>query len=111
MPTYSVIIPCYNEEAVLHETHRRMTRVMLGMGETYELIYVNDGSRDKTPEILSDICEKDPCAKAVMFARNAGHQMAVSAGLNYATGDAIVIIDAEGNNLYESGRAAYLAQE
>ena len=95
MPTYSVIIPCYNEEEVLRETHRRMTRVMQGMGESYELIYVNDGSRDDTADILEDICKEDKNARAIMFARNAGHQMAVSAGLNYASGDAIVIIDAD----------------
>lgn len=95
MPTYSIIIPCYNEQEVLRETHRRMTRVMQGMGESYELIYVNDGSRDKTGEILEDICREDAHARAVMFARNGGHQIAVSAGLDYAAGDAIVIIDAD----------------
>lgn len=95
MPTYSVIIPCYNEEEVLRETHKRMTRVMQGMGESYELIYVNDGSRDDTAEILEDICKQDANARAIMFARNAGHQMAVSAGLDYADGDAVIIIDAD----------------
>ena len=95
MPTYSVIIPCYNEEEVLRETHKRMTRVMQGMGESYELIYVNDGSRDDTAKILEDICKQDANARAIMFARNAGHQMAVSAGLDYADGDAVIIIDAD----------------
>jgi len=95
MPTYSVIIPCYNEEEVLPETHKRMTRVMQGMGESYELIYVNDGSRDDTAKILEDICKQDANARAIMFARNAGHQMAVSAGLDYADGDAVIIIDAD----------------
>lgn len=95
MPVYSIIIPCYNEQEVLRETHRRMTKVMQQMGESYELIYVNDGSRDKTGEILEDICREDKNAKAVMFARNGGHQIAVSAGLDYASGDAIVIIDAD----------------
>lgn len=95
MPTYSVIVPCYNEEAVLLETHRRLTRVMQQMDGDYEIIYVNDGSRDMTPQILETLCEEDKCVKALMFARNAGHQMAVSAGLDYASGDAIVIIDAD----------------
>lgn len=95
MPTYSVIVPCYNEEAVLLETHRRLTKVMQAMDGDYEIIYVNDGSRDMTPQILETLHEEDKCVKALMFARNAGHQMAVSAGLDYASGDAIVIIDAD----------------
>lgn len=61
----------------------------------YEIVYVNDGSRDHTPDILNDLAAHDPCVRAVHFARNAGHQMAVTAGLDYATGDAIVIIDAD----------------
>ena len=95
MPTYSIIVPCYNEEAVLLETHSRLSRVMQQMDGDYEIIYVNDGSRDATPQILETLCEEDARVKALMFARNAGHQMAVTAGLDYATGDAIVIIDAD----------------
>lgn len=93
--TYSVIVPCYNEEAVLCETHKRLTQVMQGMGEEYEIIYVNDGSRDQTAHILRDIFKSDPCVRCVMFARNAGHQNAVTAGLDYAAGDAVIIIDAD----------------
>ncbi len=94
-PLYSVIVPCYNEEAVLHETHKRLTKVLSQMDGDYEIIYVNDGSRDKTPEILRDLSAADSHVRAIMFARNAGHQMAVTAGLDYACGDAIVIIDAD----------------
>ena len=94
-PVYSVIVPCYNEEAVIRETHKRLTSVMRGMGDPYEIIYVNDGSKDHTADLLREIAEKDPHARAIMFARNAGHQMAVTAGLDYACGDAIVIIDAD----------------
>ena len=94
-PIYSIIVPCYNEEAVLRETHRRLTAVMTGMGEAYEIVYVNDGSRDKTGDILRDIVEGDRNARAVMFARNRGHQIAVTAGLDHASGDAVVIIDAD----------------
>ncbi|MBO2515662.1 MAG: glycosyltransferase [Clostridiales bacterium] len=93
--TYSVIVPCYNEEAVLEETHKRLTQVMSGMGESYEIVYVNDGSRDRTGEILRDLQKRDEHVKCVMFARNAGHQLAVTAGLDWATGDAVVIIDAD----------------
>ena len=94
-PVYSVIVPCYNEEAVLRETHKRLTQVMTGMGEAYEIVYVNDGSRDSTPDILRQLAAEDGHVRAVMFARNAGHQMAVTAGLDYACGDALVIIDAD----------------
>ena len=94
-PVYSIIVPCYNEEAVLKETHKRLTQVLSGMGEPYEIIYVNDGSRDKTGDILRELAAGDPCVRAVMFARNGGHQIAVSAGLDYACGDAVVIIDAD----------------
>ena len=94
-PLYSVIVPCYNEEAVLHETHKRLTQVLSKMDGDYEIIYVNDGSRDKTPEILRDLSAADSHVRAIMFARNAGHQMAVTAGLDYACGDAIIIIDAD----------------
>ncbi|HHX21881.1 MAG TPA: glycosyltransferase family 2 protein [Clostridiales bacterium] len=95
MSVFSIIIPCYNEEAVLHETHKRLTQVMQGMGDTYELIYVNDGSRDKTPLLLDQLAQEDSHVRVVHFARNGGHQVAVSAGLDYATGEAIVIIDAD----------------
>ena len=64
-PVYSIIVPCYNEEAVLGETHRRLTQVLSGMGEPYEIVYVNDGSRDKTGDILRDIVAEDKNARAV----------------------------------------------
>lgn len=94
-PVYSVVVPCYNEEAVLRETHKRLTGVLSKMDGDYELIYVNDGSRDETPAILRELAAEDKHVKAIMFARNAGHQMAVTAGLDYAAGDAVVIIDAD----------------
>ncbi len=94
-PLYSVIIPCYNEEAVLRETHKRLTQVLSAMEGDYELIYVNDGSRDQTPQILRELAAADSHVRALQFAKNAGHQMAVTAGLDYARGDALVIIDAD----------------
>lgn len=94
-PLYSVIIPCYNEEAVLRETHKRLTQVLSAMEGDYELIYVNDGSRDQTPQILRELAAADSHVRALQFAKNAGHQMAVTAGLDYAQGDALVIIDAD----------------
>ncbi len=94
-PVFSVVIPCYNEEEVIAECHRRMTEVMEAMGEPYELVFVNDGSRDLTPGMLDDLAARDPHVRVVHFAANRGHQVAVSAGLDYASGQAIVIIDAD----------------
>lgn len=94
-PVYSIVVPCYNEEACIAETHARLTRVMQGMGESYEILYINDGSRDKTPQMLNDLAAKDDTVRVIHFARNAGHQIAVSAGLDYASGQAVVIIDAD----------------
>ena len=93
--TFSVIVPCYNEEAVIAETHKRLTEVMGRLGETYEIIYVNDGSSDGTAAILRELSERDPHAKALMFARNCGHQIADTAGLDHVSGRAVIIIDAD----------------
>ncbi len=92
---YSIIIPVFNEEAVVHETYRRLTRVMQVIGEPYELLFVNDGSRDRTAEIIDGLAESDNCVKLLDFSRNFGHQIAITAGMDYAGGDAIVIIDAD----------------
>ena len=94
-PVYSVVVPCYNEEDCIKETHTRLTRVMQGIGEPYEILYVNDGSKDGTPALLNTLAGQDSAVRVLHFARNAGHQLAVSAGLDYASGDAVVIIDAD----------------
>lgn len=96
MKTISVILPVYYEEEVLPETYRRMTKVMQGMtGTDYELVFVNDGSRDKTLEMLREISSKDSHVAVVSFSRNFGHQVAITAGMDYARGDAVVVIDAD----------------
>ncbi|MCS7461587.1 glycosyltransferase family 2 protein [Paenibacillus doosanensis] len=92
---YSVVIPVYNEEAVVHETYRRLKTVMNGMGETYELLFVNDGSRDRTAEILMEYSQIDDTVKLLDFSRNFGHQIAITAGMDYAAGDAVIVIDAD----------------
>lgn len=94
-PVFSIVIPCYNEEIVITDCHRRLSEEMQGLGESYELIFVNDGSRDATPVILDQLSENDPHVRVVHFARNGGHQIAVTAGVDYASGEAIVIIDAD----------------
>ncbi|HOQ76539.1 MAG TPA: glycosyltransferase family 2 protein [Thermoclostridium sp.] len=91
----SVIVPMYNEEEVIHETYRRLTRVMKDFGEGYEIIMINDGSRDKTGEIISQLCKQDSNVKMIDFARNFGHQTAITAGMDYAAGDCMVIIDGD----------------
>lgn len=95
MNKFSVIIPAYNEEEVIAESYKRLTGVMAQSGGEYELIFVNDGSRDKTIDILNNIADKDDCVKIIDFSRNFGHQIAISAGLDYATGDAVAVIDAD----------------
>jgi glycosyltransferase involved in cell wall biosynthesis len=91
----SVVVPMYFEEEVAEECYNRLKKVMDGHKINYEFIFVNDGSTDKTIDILTDIASRDNRAKIVNFARNFGHQNAVTAGVDFASGDAIVIIDAD----------------
>ena len=92
----SVVIPCYNEEEGIHETHRRISQTLATLdGCDYEIVYVDDGSRDRTPALLRDIQAGDPRTRVVYLARNFGHQFAVTAGLANAAGDAVVIMDAD----------------
>lgn len=92
---YSLIVPLYNEELVVTESYRRLKNVMEKTEEDYEIIFVNDGSKDSTKEIVEDICKKDEKIKLVNFSRNFGHQAAITAGMNLASGKAIVVIDAD----------------
>ncbi|WP_129727007.1 glycosyltransferase family 2 protein [Ectobacillus funiculus] len=92
---YSIIIPVYNEEAVVEETYRRLTGVMKSLQESYELLFINDGSKDRTAEIVEGISKRDHSVKLLDFSRNFGHQIAITAGMDYARGEAIIIIDAD----------------
>lgn len=92
----SVIVPCYNEERVLTATHERLSSVLHELAElNYELIFVNDGSADQTQQILVHLQRLDPHVRVLLLSRNFGHQIAVTAGLEQAAGDAVVIIDAD----------------
>lgn len=92
----SIVVPCYNEEAVLHETLRRLTSACDSIqGCIFEFVFVDDGSKDQTREILSKKAAIDSRFKVIAFSRNFGHQIAVSAGIDYATGDAVVLIDGD----------------
>lgn len=92
---YSIVIPVYNEEEVVDECYKQMKEVMDSLKESYELIFVNDGSSDRTGEILRQYCKKDSRVKLIDFSRNFGHQVAISAGMDSAAGDAVVVIDAD----------------
>ncbi len=91
----SIVIPCFNEEEVLPLSHRRFTQVLQSMPHDYELIFVNDGSIDRTEELLFQFAIQDSHTKVLSFTRNFGHQNAVTAGLHHCTGDVIIIIDAD----------------
>ena len=91
----SVVIPCHNEESVVEATHARLVRVLPETGMDFEIIYVDDGSRDATLARLESIAASDPRACVVELSRNFGQQAAMSAGLGIARGDAVVIIDAD----------------
>ena len=96
MKKISVIIPMYYEEEVVQECYNKMTQVLSNIKDyEYEIICVNDGSKDKTLSILEKIAENDKKVKVISFSRNFGHQCAVTAGLKYVTGDVVVIIDAD----------------
>ncbi|HJQ16805.1 MAG TPA: glycosyltransferase family 2 protein [Allosphingosinicella sp.] len=94
-PTLSVIVPCFNEEEVIEHTHARLCAALTAITSSYEIIYVDDGSRDRTAELLHKIQKTSPRARVLRLSRNFGHQIAVSAGLDYAAGDAVVLIDAD----------------
>lgn len=94
-PEISVIVPLYNEELVIGEMHKQLTRVMQQTGLAYEIVMVNDGSRDRTPEMAREICAADKNVKLIDFSRNFGHQFAITAGMDRCSGQAVVVIDAD----------------
>ena len=93
----SIVVPCYNEEGVIAETHRRLSQVLNAQTDLeVEILYVDDGSRDKTWSILQTLpSTSNVTVRALTLSRNFGHQLAVSAGIERATGDAVVLIDAD----------------
>ena len=94
-PLLSVVVPVYNEEAVIEALHSRLLQVLSPSFESFEIVFVNDGSRDATPSMIDAICKSDQRFKALHFSRNFGHQAAVTAGLHAVTGNVIVVIDAD----------------
>jgi glycosyltransferase involved in cell wall biosynthesis len=94
-PEITVVVPCFNEDVVLPETTRRLTASLEQIGRPFEIVYVDDGSKDNTASVLTDLHASDPRIRVVRLSRNFGHQIAISAGLEYARGAAIVLIDAD----------------
>ena len=91
----SIVIPCYNEEAVIEETHARISRIAPRLGMELEVLYVDDGSQDSTLNKLKQLAVDDSRIVVIEFSRNFGQQAAMSAGLEMAQGDAVVLIDAD----------------
>ncbi len=91
----SLVVPAYNEEDGLEALHRRVAAAAPSWGDDWELIVVDDGSRDRTLEILEQLVARDPHVKVISLSRNFGHQPAVTAGLNHARGDLVCVIDAD----------------
>ena len=95
IPVYSLIIPIYNEEENITELYRRIRSVMDRLEQSVELIFINDGSRDNSLKLIRELQEKDDRVCYLSLARNFGHQIAVTAGLNFARGQAVIILDAD----------------
>ncbi|MCC6803255.1 MAG: glycosyltransferase family 2 protein [Anaerolineae bacterium] len=94
-PVYSIVAPIFNEEGNIALLVERIQKVMDSAGGPWELILVNDGSTDRSPEMIDEAAASNPHLRVIHFARNFGHQIAVTAGIDHAAGDAVVLIDAD----------------
>lgn len=94
-PIYSIVAPVFNEEETLPHFYQRVVSVMEGVGEPFELVLVNDGSRDGSYAAMKQLHQQDRRVRVIDFSRNFGHQIAISAGLDHARGDAVIIIDSD----------------
>ncbi len=91
----SVVIPVFNEEDNLELLHRRLSKVLENLCQQYEIIFVDDGSRDNSVEIMRRLREANPRVKIISFSRNFGHQIAITAGIDYTSGSAVIVMDAD----------------
>jgi dolichol-phosphate mannosyltransferase len=94
-PVYSIVAPVFNEEETLPHFYERIVQVMEGVEEPFELVLINDGSRDGSYRVMQELHARDPRVGVIDFSRNFGHQIAISAGLDYARGKAVVVIDSD----------------
>lgn len=91
----SIVTPVYNEEGNVVYFHDEVTKVMQELGMEYEIIYVNDGSKDRTDILIHNLAERDSHVRALTFARNFGHQIAITCGMDFARGDAVITMDGD----------------
>lgn len=94
-PVFSVVVPIWNEEAVIPELYRRVIKTMDSTGASWELICINDGSHDRSLQMLIELRAQDERVKVIDFSKNFGHQIAITAGADYAEGDAVIVMDAD----------------
>jgi glycosyltransferase involved in cell wall biosynthesis len=94
-PELSLILPVFNEEAVIPELSRRLREFVEAVGVTWEVVFVDDGSKDRSRDLLRELCAADARFQLVSLSRNFGHQLAITAGLDYAHGSAVVVMDAD----------------
>ncbi len=94
-PVFSVVVPIWNEEAVIPELYRRVIETMDSTGASWELICINDGSHDRSLQMLIELRAQDERVKVIDFSKNFGHQIAITAGADYAEGDAVIVMDAD----------------
>lgn len=95
MKKVSFVVPVFNEEENIHEFHRRLTKVMAPLPYDYEILFIDDGSKDHTSQLIRELAQKDPHVQGYVFARNFGHQLALTCGLDQSTGDAVISMDGD----------------
>ena len=95
MKKVSFVVPVFNEEENIHEFHRRLTKVMAPLPYDYEILFIDDGSKDHTSQLVRELADKDPHVQGYVFSRNFGHQLALTCGLDKATGDAVISMDGD----------------
>src|SRR5215471_20769267 len=94
-PVLSLVIPVLNEEAVIGQLSARVIDFLGQVDATWEVVFIDDGSTDRSREMLTELCTQDPRFKLIALSRNFGHQLAITAGLDYASGEAVVVMDAD----------------
>ena len=94
----SVVVPIFNEEMNVRKLYNRIADTLISMGKSYEIIFVNDGSRDASMPIIISMAEENPSVKYIDLSRNFGHQIAITAGIENAVGEHIVIMDGDGQD-------------
>lgn len=95
MKKVSFVVPVFNEEDNIHEFYRRLTKVMAPLPYDYEILFIDDGSKDRSSQLVRELADQDPHVQGYVFSRNFGHQLALTCGLDQATGDAVISMDGD----------------